>query len=113
MVWYDVRAVRQEVLVLELELIRVVGTRGPLALNVGLLHDLVVLRDSKLLICRIRGGDDDFPAAGVAAHLGLRAPLLAGDAHRLLPPSVVLLAPWVIFVVVRADLSLVRDRVGN
>ena len=45
-VWYDVRAVREEILVLELELIRVVRASGPLALNVGLLHDLILVRDT-------------------------------------------------------------------
>ena len=100
-------------MVLKLELVGIVGARSSLALNVSLLHDLILMGDTKLLICSIRCGHDYLATARITSHPRLSAALLAANTDGLLPSCIVLLAALIIFVVVRADLGLVCDRVGD
>lgn len=75
----NVRAIGQECLLLELKLIWVVGASSPLALDISLLHYLILVGDSELLVCCICCCDDDLAATRVATHSCLSGALLAAN----------------------------------
>ena len=49
--------------IFKVELIRIVCTCCPLALEIGLLYNFIMVRNHKLLVRRIGSGNDDLSAA--------------------------------------------------
>lgn len=84
-------------------LIGVVSTRSPFALDVGLLHDFILVRNDKLLISCVSSGNNDLSATRITPNFGLYTALLASYTNRLFPPWIIIL-----IVLLVADLCLVR-----
>ena len=70
--------------VVELKLIRIVGTSRSFALNMSLVHNLIMLRDSKLLFGSVGCSCHNLATTRPTSHFILQTSFLAANSNRLL-----------------------------